>query len=340
MFWRMAGLSTVSPVEAILDKDNFSLEELLDDDEIIQECKALNGRLINFLRERAQMEQLLRYIVDEASEDAEKRRTFKLPFISCEIFTCEVDIILKTLVEDEEASCHIPDVAEDSSFYELCSKCGGLEKAQTFVNGIVEDYGKEFGELFVALWRGKGFYGEGVLWNGGAKDDLELTLSAHQQIVRQLVDLIGITSIMEVLIRLIGAEEHMYSNYLDAMQWLEETDVLEMILDKFGSSDLPEVHANAAETLCAITRYVPPGLASVISSPSFVGRIFSQALEDSRPKSVLVHSLSVCISLLDPKRLTSGPYHVYRGQVTQVPLITANPEIVGGMLESIVVQDT
>ncbi|KAI9076797.1 hypothetical protein K1719_041213 [Acacia pycnantha] len=35
-------------------------------------------------------------------EDAEKKRTFKFPFIACEIFTCEVDIILKTLVEDEE----------------------------------------------------------------------------------------------------------------------------------------------------------------------------------------------------------------------------------------------
>ncbi|KAJ0017480.1 hypothetical protein Pint_11156 [Pistacia integerrima] len=47
MFWRMAGLSTASPVETILDKENFTLEELLDEDDIIQECKALNGRLIN-----------------------------------------------------------------------------------------------------------------------------------------------------------------------------------------------------------------------------------------------------------------------------------------------------
>ncbi|KAJ0882478.1 putative SIT4 phosphatase-associated protein family [Helianthus annuus] len=32
----------------------------------------------------------------------EKGRTFKFPFIVYEIFTCEVDIILKALVEDEE----------------------------------------------------------------------------------------------------------------------------------------------------------------------------------------------------------------------------------------------
>ncbi|KAE8719650.1 xylosyltransferase 1-like isoform X2 [Hibiscus syriacus] len=43
MFWRMVGLSTASPVETILDKENFTLQELLDEDEIIQEYKALNA---------------------------------------------------------------------------------------------------------------------------------------------------------------------------------------------------------------------------------------------------------------------------------------------------------
>ena len=37
----------VMQVEAILDKENFTLEELLDEEEVIQECKALNSRLIN-----------------------------------------------------------------------------------------------------------------------------------------------------------------------------------------------------------------------------------------------------------------------------------------------------
>lgn len=33
-------------VQQILDKEEFTLEELLDEDDIIQECKSLNGRLI------------------------------------------------------------------------------------------------------------------------------------------------------------------------------------------------------------------------------------------------------------------------------------------------------
>jgi serine/threonine-protein phosphatase 6 regulatory subunit 3 len=59
----------------------------------------------------------------------------------------------------------------------------------------------------------------------------------------------------------------MYSSYADSMQWLDDIKVLEMIVDKFSTSDCPEVHANAAEILCAVTRYAPPALAAKISSP-------------------------------------------------------------------------
>ncbi|XVE91031.1 hypothetical protein DITRI_Ditri20bG0123400 [Diplodiscus trichospermus] len=305
MFWRMAGLSTASPVETILDKENFTLEELLDEDEIIQECKALNGRLINFLREKAQVEQLIRYIVVEPPEDAEKRRSFKFPFISCEIFTCEVDIILKTLVEDEEL------------MNLLFSFLDSNHPHSTLLAGY-------FSKVVICLLLRKTL-------------PFLQYVKGHQEIVKQLVDLIGITSIMEILIRLIGADEHMYTNYMESMQWIEDTDILEMIVDKFSSSDSAEVHANAAETLCAITRFAPPGLAAKITSPSFIGRLFRHALEASRPKSVLVNSLSVCISLLDPKRLTMGVYHTYNRQVSQGQgsMIAAKPETVQGMLESL-----
>ncbi|GKC35164.1 serine/threonine-protein phosphatase 6 regulatory subunit 3-like protein [Tanacetum coccineum] len=65
------------------------------------------------LIEITQVERLVRYIVEEAPEEAEKGRTFNFkhnqlllsccgfPFIVCDLY-CEVDIILKALVEDEE----------------------------------------------------------------------------------------------------------------------------------------------------------------------------------------------------------------------------------------------
>ncbi|AQK96305.1 SIT4 phosphatase-associated family protein [Zea mays] len=108
-----------------------------------------------------------------------------------------------------------------------------------------------------------------------------------------------------------------------------------MIADKFNSSDSPEVHANAAEILCAVTRCAPPSLAAKICSPSFVRRLFHHALEESRPKSVLLHSLSVCISLLDPKRLASASYQAFKSNLSHGALVMASPETVDGMLESL-----
>nr|DAD26190.1 TPA_asm: hypothetical protein HUJ06_027658 [Nelumbo nucifera] len=155
----------------------------------------------------------------------------------------------------------------------------------------------------------------------------------HQDVIRQLVDLIGITSIMEVLVRLVGADDHMYPNFMDVMQWLADSNLLEMIVDKLSPSSPSEVHANAAETLCAITRNAPSALAAKLSSPSFVARIFGHALEVSQSKSALVHSLSVCISLLDPKRAAIFPLaNSFRSQHLYDPPIYVNPETVGAML--------
>ncbi|XP_023517725.1 serine/threonine-protein phosphatase 6 regulatory subunit 1-like isoform X3 [Cucurbita pepo subsp. pepo] len=303
MFWRMAGLSTASPMEAVLDKENFTLEELLDEDEVIQECKALNGRLINFLRERTHIEQLIRYIIEEAPEEAEKNRSFKFPFIACEIFTCEVDIILKALMEDEE----------------LMNLLFSFLEPKPSHSTLLAGY---FSKVVICLLLRKTI-------------SFMQYVQAHQAIVKKLVDLIGITSIMEVLIRLLGADGHLYASYTESMKWIEETGVLELIMDKFRSSDCSIVHSNASETLCAITRFAPPGIMAKIASPSFVGRLFRHALEELRPPSVLINSLSVCISLLDPRRLTTGTAYAYNRQLTRGPTVSATMETVEGMLESL-----
>ncbi|KAJ6895265.1 serine/threonine-protein phosphatase 6 regulatory subunit 3 isoform X1 [Populus alba x Populus x berolinensis] len=302
MFWKLTTLSTSSPVESVLDKENFTLEELLDEEEIIQECKALNTRLINFLRDRAQVEQLLRYIIEEPSEDAESKRTFKFPFIACEIFTCEIDVILKTLVEEEELMNLLFSFLEPNRSH----------------SALLAGY---FSKVVVCLMLRKTV-------------PLMNYVQAHQDVFRQLVDLIGITSIMEVLVRLVGADDHVYPNFTDVMQWLADSNLLEMIVDKLSPSNPPEVNANAAETLCAITRNAPSALATKLSSPSFVERIFGHALEDSHSKSGLVNSLSVCISILDPKRsaMASPLMHSFRSQHMYESPIPVNPETISAML--------
>ncbi|KAG5414564.1 hypothetical protein IGI04_002131 [Brassica rapa subsp. trilocularis] len=270
MFWELTALSAASPVESILDKEDFTLEELLDEEDNIQECRALNIRLINLF-----------------------------PFISSEVLTCEIDVILKTLVEEEELMNLLFSFLEPNRSHSV----------------ILAGY---FSKVVICLMLRKTV-------------PLINYVKTHQNVFHQLVDLIGITSIMEILIRLVGADDHVYPNHMDVMQWLADSNLLHMVVDKLSPS---VIHANAAETPCTVAQNAPSPLATKLSSSSFIARIFGHAFGDSQSKSSLVHTLSVCISLLSPRRSLVSSYFMYsfRGQQIFESPISVNPETIATML--------
>ncbi|PQE25997.1 SIT4 phosphatase-associated protein [Rutstroemia sp. NJR-2017a BBW] len=63
MFWRFGGYANVSTIDTILDKEDVTLEELLDESDLIQELKSHNAKLIEYLREDKILQRLLEYVV-------------------------------------------------------------------------------------------------------------------------------------------------------------------------------------------------------------------------------------------------------------------------------------
>ncbi|TAQ86313.1 hypothetical protein B7494_g5369 [Chlorociboria aeruginascens] len=63
MFWRFGGYANISTIDTILDKPDVTLEELLDESDLIQELKQHNTKLIEYLREDKVLERLLEYVV-------------------------------------------------------------------------------------------------------------------------------------------------------------------------------------------------------------------------------------------------------------------------------------
>lgn len=63
MFWRFGGYANISTIDTLLEKPDVTLEELLDESDLIQELKSHNTKLIEFLREDAVLEKLLEYVV-------------------------------------------------------------------------------------------------------------------------------------------------------------------------------------------------------------------------------------------------------------------------------------
>ncbi|CAN6673642.1 SIT4-associating protein Sap190p [Trichomonascus vanleenenianus] len=66
-FWRISnGFSAISAIDKILDKPDHSLEELLNEPELLQELMAPNTRLVEYLRAPEVMAQMVGYLVDPA----------------------------------------------------------------------------------------------------------------------------------------------------------------------------------------------------------------------------------------------------------------------------------
>lgn len=137
MFWRFGGYQNVSTIDTLLEKSDATLEELLDDADLLQELKQHNAKLIEYLREEHVLHKLLQYIVstkpfreagpgqpdgpdasspatrrnlgklrademtDEEREKEEKTR-LKYANIACEILSSETRSITDTLMEKQD----------------------------------------------------------------------------------------------------------------------------------------------------------------------------------------------------------------------------------------------
>jgi SIT4-associating protein SAP185/190 len=69
MFWRFGGYANISTIDTILDKSDVTLEELLDEADLIQELKGHNSKLIEFLRDENVLRRLLEYVVASKPPD-------------------------------------------------------------------------------------------------------------------------------------------------------------------------------------------------------------------------------------------------------------------------------
>jgi hypothetical protein len=84
MFWRL-GFGHASPIETILDSEEFTLQQLLDEDDLIQECKQLNKKLIDFLALPEQVEALINYVVSEVAPESDDKTKFIYPYKASEV---------------------------------------------------------------------------------------------------------------------------------------------------------------------------------------------------------------------------------------------------------------
>ncbi|ETE62396.1 Serine/threonine-protein phosphatase 6 regulatory subunit 2, partial [Ophiophagus hannah] len=100
MFWKF-DLNATSHVDRLLEKEDVTLRELMDEDDVLQECKAQNRRLVDFLCRQPCMEELVQLISREPPLDVDEKVRFKYPNTACELLTSDVPQISDRLGGDE-----------------------------------------------------------------------------------------------------------------------------------------------------------------------------------------------------------------------------------------------
>ncbi|MBN3273663.1 PP6R1 phosphatase, partial [Polyodon spathula] len=76
MFWKF-DLSSSSQLDSVLSRDGVVLSEVLDEEDVLQECKVNNQRLVQFLTLPENMVALVSYVTQEPGEEIDERRRYK-----------------------------------------------------------------------------------------------------------------------------------------------------------------------------------------------------------------------------------------------------------------------
>jgi hypothetical protein len=84
MFWRL-GFRHQSPIDIMLDRKNITPEELLAQDELIQELKVGNEKLLAYLVQDPVLSRLITLATSMPPENVEEARLYKVPNAACDI---------------------------------------------------------------------------------------------------------------------------------------------------------------------------------------------------------------------------------------------------------------
>lgn len=130
-------------------------------------------------------------------------------------------------------------------------------------------------------------------------------LSNNDELLEKLVRHLDVTSIADVIKRLAGADEQSAMVFMPMhTQWLVETRLLDMLLERLGPEWSGDTVTNAADILTAIAHTQPSALSAKLMQPASIAALFRRALEPGG--KALVPALEVCSALLEPRRVLGG----------------------------------
>ncbi|XP_032444912.1 serine/threonine-protein phosphatase 6 regulatory subunit 2a isoform X2 [Xiphophorus hellerii] len=280
MFWKF-DLHTTSHIDQLLDKEDVTLRELMEEDDVLQECKAQNRRLLLFLSQDHCMQELVNLITTEPPADLEERSRFKFPNIACELLTSDVSIINDKLGGDE-------------SLLETLYKF--LDNEPPLNPLLASFFSKTIGNLIAR------------------KTEQVITfLKKKEGFIGLVLKHIDASAMMDLLLRLISCVEPAPLRQ-EVLHWLNEEKLVQRLIELIHTGNDEERQSNASQTLCDIIRLsrdqanqMPDNvecdpLLTVLESQETVTGLLKNMFEGEKSEASIVNGTQVLLTLLETRR--------------------------------------
>uniref|UniRef100_A0A673UP54 Protein phosphatase 6 regulatory subunit 1 n=1 Tax=Suricata suricatta TaxID=37032 RepID=A0A673UP54_SURSU len=280
MFWKF-DLHTSSHLDALLEREDLSLPELLDEEDVLQECKVVNRKLLDFLLQPPHLQAMVAWVTQEPPASGEERLRYKYPSVACEILTSDVPQINDALGADES----------------LLNRLYGFLQSSGSLNPLLASF---FSKVM------------GILINRKT-DQLVSFLRKKDDFVDLLLQHIGTSAIMDLLLRLLTCVERPQLRQ-DVVNWLNEEKIVQRLIDQIHPSKDDNQHSNASQSLCDIIRLSreqmiqvqdspePDQLLATLEKQETIEQLLSNMLEGEQSQSVIVSGVQVLLTLLEPRR--------------------------------------
>ncbi|XP_062238747.1 serine/threonine-protein phosphatase 6 regulatory subunit 2a isoform X2 [Platichthys flesus] len=280
MFWKF-DLHTTSHIDQLLDREDVTLRELMEEDDVLQECKAQNRRLLLFLCQDHCMQELVSLITTEPPADLEERSRFKFPNIACELLTSDVSIINDKLGGEE-------------SLLEILYHF--LEQDPPLNPLLASFFSKTIGNLIAR------------------KTEQVITfLKKKEGFIGLVLKHIDASAMMDLLLRLISCVEPAPLRQ-EVLHWLNEENLVQRLTELIHTGKDEERQSNASQTLCDIIRLsrdqanqMQDGmetdpLLAVLESQESVAGLLKNLFDGERSEASIVNGTQVLLTLLETRR--------------------------------------
>eukprot|EP01126_Amoeba_proteus_P028392 TRINITY_DN2800_c0_g1_i12.p1 TRINITY_DN2800_c0_g1~~TRINITY_DN2800_c0_g1_i12.p1 ORF type:complete len:390 (-),score=73.04 TRINITY_DN2800_c0_g1_i12:914-2083(-) len=205
-----------SPVDDILKRPNFKLEDLLDEDDVVVDTRSQKEGLKEFLVQKETLVALIKYISEDAPSGASDTVKFRYPAVACEILTAEVVEIDTGLVSDSEL------VSALFSFF--CKENVNPLLANLVLRVISALMTTRLGTLL---------------------DYMRL----HPDFLGNLLNHLNCAAVPEFILRLVGAEAEYEGK--GTLQWLVDNKFVEQLISRF-SPEYINLHSDLTRTVIEI----------------------------------------------------------------------------------------